>query len=86
MVSKTTKLLVVASICAGSVSGASSSDTSQLLIANPAAAFCEAEGGRYKIVQEEAGDRGLCVLSSGEEVDAWDYYRQNAQTDPTDAD
>lgn len=60
---------------------ASASETSQPLIANPAAVFCEEIGGTYRIVTEEAGERGLCVLSDGEEVDAWDYYRAEKESD-----
>ena len=64
------------------LSGAAQADTSesaQALIANPAAVFCEEEGGTYKTVEEEAGSRGVCVLADGDEVDAWEYFRATAE-------
>ncbi len=47
----------------------------QQQLANPAARFCVDEGGTYRNVQEAAGERGICVLPDGREVDAWDYFR-----------
>jgi predicted amidohydrolase YtcJ/putative hemolysin len=44
-------------------------------VANPAATFCIESGGTYKTVTEAAGERGICVLPDGKEVDAWDYFR-----------
>ena len=44
-------------------------------IANPAATFCVENGGTYRIVREAAGERGICVLPDGREVDAWEYFR-----------
>ncbi|MEM6579577.1 MAG: DUF333 domain-containing protein [Pseudomonadota bacterium] len=66
---------VFAPLTHGSLAHASSSETSQSLIANPAATFCEEEGGTYRIVSEETGERGVCVLPDGEEVDAWEFFR-----------
>jgi putative hemolysin len=43
---------------------------------NPAAVFCEQEGGRYRTIAEIGGARGVCVLQDGREVDAWDYFRE----------
>jgi putative hemolysin len=45
-------------------------------IANPAATFCLAVGGTYKTVREATGDRGICTLPDGREVDAWEYFRE----------
>ncbi len=45
---------------------------------NPAAAFCEQRGGSYRIVDTAAGQRGLCRLADGTEVDAWTYFRAHA--------
>jgi putative hemolysin len=42
---------------------------------NPAAAYCEALGYSYEIVEAEDGQRGVCVLPNGERVDAWDFFR-----------
>jgi putative hemolysin len=44
--------------------------------ANPPAAFCEAESGRF--IPASSGNASTCMLSSGEIVDAAEHYRQNA--------
>jgi putative hemolysin len=49
---------------------------------NPAKLYCDKMNeefglsGRYayNIVEEEAGQRGVCVLPDGQEVDAWDFF------------
>ena len=46
-------------------------------MANPAAVFCEEQGGKHVIVQEADGERGICELPDGSKVDAWDYFREN---------
>lgn len=66
------------------VAQGSSTDASQTLIANPAAVFCEDQGGSYHIVDEESGARGICILPDGEKVDAWEFFR--AQNDPAKQD
>jgi putative hemolysin len=40
---------------------------------NPAAVFCEEQGGEYLL------DSGECRLADGTVVDAWDHYRENAE-------
>jgi putative hemolysin len=42
---------------------------------NPASVFCTANGGTFKIVTEEAGQRGICTLPDGTECDEWAYMR-----------
>lgn len=44
-------------------------------LANPAAVFCEEQGG------VTSGDEPMCELSDGSVVDAWEYFRDNAPTD-----
>ncbi len=39
-------------------------------IANPAAVYCEEQGGQFVL------QNGRCVLSDGKEVDAWTWYRE----------
>jgi len=46
---------------------------------NPAAVFCEEQGGRYRILQEPAGMRGICSLPDGREIDAWEYFRTSVK-------
>ena len=57
-------------------------------VPNPAAVFCKEQGGAYRVVQEAEGERGICVLRDGREVDAWDYFREyhaspSVETRPT---
>ncbi|UTF61478.1 DUF333 domain-containing protein [Gilvimarinus sp. DA14] len=40
---------------------------------NPAAVYCEKQGGQYDF------DSGQCTLANGEVVDAWDYYRETLE-------
>jgi len=49
--------------------------------ANPAAVYCEALGYEYIIERTEDGERGMCVLPTGERVDAWDFYRGKVATE-----
>jgi len=42
-------------------------------LANPAAVFCEEQGGEAEL------DTGLCLLADGSSVDQWEYYRANAE-------
>lgn len=44
-------------------------------LANPAAVFCEEQGGVV------SGDEPMCELPDGSVVDAWEYFRENAPTD-----
>ena len=43
---------------------------------NPAAVFCVDQGGSYSIVNDAEGQRGICRLADGREVDAWAYFRE----------
>jgi putative hemolysin len=46
---------------------------------NPAAAFCVDSGGTYEIRSTADGSQsGVCVLADGTEVDAWEYFRNEA--------
>ncbi|MEM0946920.1 MAG: DUF333 domain-containing protein [Pseudomonadota bacterium] len=49
-------------------------------LANPAAEHCISEGGLFGLVDEDAGKRGVCLLPDGEQVDAWDLYRDAADS------
>lgn len=46
---------------------------------NPAAVYCEEQGGSYDIREGEDGQYGVCVFPDGSEVDGWDYYRGDAE-------
>ena len=43
-------------------------------LANPAAVYCEDQGGTYGL------DDDACTLPDGSVVNAWDYFRENAPT------
>lgn len=43
---------------------------------NPAATFCIEQGGSYKIVDGTDGQRGVCTLADGSDVDAWTHFRE----------
>ncbi|MFC5077744.1 hypothetical protein VTH8203_02253 [Vibrio thalassae] len=47
-------------------------------MANPAAVYCE-QHGAYDL------QTGMCLLKSGESVNAWDYYRENHKAMPNEA-
>ncbi len=44
-------------------------------IPNPASKFCEDHGYTLKIVDDPAGQFGLCVFPDGTSCDEWAYYR-----------
>ncbi len=71
--------LVIASVglaCGAGCAPKASDNT----LANPAATFCVAQGGTYTIGTSETG--GTCALPDGTIVDAWEYFRANADRTP----
>ena len=46
-------------------------------LSNPAAEHCVTSGGLYGVRETDAGQNGVCVLETGEVVDAWDYFRDH---------
>jgi uncharacterized protein len=44
-------------------------------IANPASVYCTEQGGKLEIVNEDAGQKGICTLTDGTKCDEWEYYR-----------
>ncbi len=42
---------------------------------DPAATHCVEQGGTNSIVDGPDGQRGVCTLADGREVDAWDFFR-----------
>ena len=45
-------------------------------IANPASINCVNNGGKLKVMEDEKGQHGVCVLSDGTECEEWAYYRK----------
>jgi uncharacterized protein len=62
-------LTLAVPIAALAVLGACSGDTDEPQVPNPAAVFCEEEGGTV------SGDEPMCTLPDGTTVDAWEHYR-----------
>ncbi len=52
-------------------------------LANPAAEYCVASGGLFGLREGDQGQFGICVLSNGEEVDAWEYFREHLKGEPS---
>ena len=46
-------------------------------LSNPAAEHCVMSGGLYGVREIGAGQYGVCVLETGEVVDAWEYLRDH---------
>lgn len=46
-------------------------------IANPASVFCIQQGGKLRMEKTPQGERMLCILPDGREVDEWDFFRQH---------
>lgn len=44
-------------------------------IANPASVNCINNGGKLKMMENEQGTYGICVLPSGTECEEWAYFR-----------
>ena len=50
-------------------------------LTNPAAEYCIAEGGFFGVRNENGGQRGVCILDDGEEVDAWSHFRAHLNSE-----
>lgn len=55
--------------------GGCASDTDDAELPNPAAVYCEDQGGTV------TGSEPMCTLPDGATVDAWDLYRENNPPD-----
>ncbi len=69
---------IVLSIVAVLAATNASAQTTKTSMANPAATFCLENDGEYQIRKNADGSEyGVCILSDGTEVDAWDYLRSH---------
>ncbi|MGL5391359.1 MAG: putative hemolysin [Shewanella sp.] len=50
---------------------------STVQLANPAASYCAALGGRSEIRRSAAGEQGICTLPNGEQIDEWELFRRD---------
>lgn len=46
-------------------------------MANPASVYCAKLGGKTRIEKTTAGERGICVLPNGTEIDEWELFRRD---------
>ncbi len=46
-------------------------------LANPASAFCLAQGGQLSILTSPDRAIGMCTLANGQVIEEWAYYRQH---------
>lgn len=46
-------------------------------MANPASVYCAQLGGKTRIEKTGAGERGICVLPDGREIDEWELFRRD---------
>lgn len=52
--------------------------TPRIGMPNPASVYCVEKGGKLSIKKDaDGGERGICTLSNGQEVDEWDYFRKS---------
>jgi len=73
----TRSIALILSVAAGAVPALAAEEGSTTL-ANPSAEFCIAQGGAYDIRETAEGQIGICVFPDGREVNAWEYFRENA--------
>ncbi|WP_421569748.1 DUF333 domain-containing protein [Stenotrophomonas sp. PD6] len=53
-------------------------------MANPASEYCVKRGGKVVIEKDEAGgERGICHLPNGDEIDEWELFRRDAPQKPS---
>ncbi|MFB9217845.1 putative hemolysin [Vibrio sinaloensis] len=50
-------------------------------LANPAAVYCVQKGGELDTVSENNQRVTYCVLSDGNRIEQWEYYRNHSQSD-----
>ena len=46
-------------------------------MANPASVYCAKLGGKTRIEKTAAGERGICVLTNGTEIDEWELFHRD---------
>ena len=46
-------------------------------MANPASVYCAQLGGKARIEKTASGERGICVLPDGTEIEEWDLFRRD---------
>jgi putative hemolysin len=60
----------------GPQTGEVSSSSAEVGIPNPAAVYCEEQGGRAEIrTTADGGQYGICIFPDGSECHEWAFYR-----------
>jgi putative hemolysin len=81
LVAVTCALALVLAACGGQNPAGNGSE-----VANPASAFCEAQGGTVELrTGEDGSQQGVCVFADGSECDEWAFYRGECQPGTADA-
>ncbi|MBW6441824.1 DUF333 domain-containing protein, partial [Patescibacteria group bacterium] len=60
--------------CYEQASGGVECPEGTVCVTNPASTFCECMGGEVKIMSNELGEYGMCLID-GNEYNEWEYYR-----------
>ncbi|MFH1462440.1 MAG: FKBP-type peptidyl-prolyl cis-trans isomerase [bacterium] len=48
----------------------------QIQLPNPAAVYCQEQGGILENIAFEGGSRGFCLFDDGSQCSQWDFYRE----------
>lgn len=60
-------------------------DEAQAGLPNPAAVYCEEQGGTLETRSDEAGgEYGVCQFADGTECEEWAFYREECQPGDTE--
>jgi putative hemolysin len=76
------RAIVMALAVVLSISGCGGEDENedQTGLPNPAAVYCEEQGGTVDMRTDESGGQiGICIFSDGTEVEEWAYFRGEAE-------
>lgn len=77
---KTTGMLLAAwavSACAQTPDGSTAGRQPQVGMANPASVHCVKIGGTLRMENTPQGQRGICVLPDGSEMEEWALFRRD---------
>jgi putative hemolysin len=69
-------LLLVGALLLAACGSTPTPTPGQAGLPNPAAVFCEEQGGKVDIRKDgQGGQYGVCMFNDGTECDEWAYYR-----------
>jgi len=72
--------VIIASLAIAACSSMQSSPTPEVNMANPASVFCEQNGGKLELRQDDSGGvAGMCVFSDKSECDEWAYFHEQCK-------